>query len=58
MAVLHQLARLTTESVSHFGVMTRSNVYAFKPGCVSGILPYLPTGNDRINDVRLAANCK
>jgi peptide/nickel transport system substrate-binding protein len=58
MVVLRQLARLTTEQVSHFGLMTRSNVYAYKPGCISGIPPYLPTGNDRINDVRLAANCK
>ena len=58
MTVLRQLARLTTEQVSHFGLMTRSNVYAYKPGCVSGIPPYMPTGNDRINDVRLAANCK
>jgi peptide/nickel transport system substrate-binding protein len=58
MVVLRQLGRLTTEQVSHFGLMTRSNVYAYKPGCISGIPPYLPTGNDRINDVRLAANCK
>jgi peptide/nickel transport system substrate-binding protein len=58
MTVLRQLARLTTEQVSHFGLMTRSNVYAYKPGCISGIPPYLPTGNDRINDLQLAANCK
>jgi len=58
MAVIRQLNRLTTEVVSHFGLMTRSQVYAYKPGCISGIPPYLPTGNDRINDVRVAANCK
>jgi len=58
MAVVHDLARLTTEQASHFGIMTRSNVYAYKTGCISGLPPYLPTGNDRINDVRIAANCK
>ena len=58
MAVLRQLARLTTEQVSHFGIMTRSNVYAYKPGCIGGIPAYLPTGNDRINDVTIAVGCK
>ena len=58
MKVIHQLGRLTTELVSHFGIMTRSAVYAYKPGCIAGLPPYLPTGNDRINDVTIAANCK
>lgn len=58
MEIIHQLARLTTEQASHIGVMSRSNVFAYKPGCISGLPPYLPTGNDRINDVRVAANCK
>ncbi len=58
LVVLRQLARLTTEQVSHFGIMTRSNVYAYKPGCISGIAAYLPTGNDRINDVQIAKGCK
>jgi hypothetical protein len=57
-AVLKQLARLTTELATHFGIMTRSNVYAYKAGCIGGILPYLPTGNDRINDVRVGDKCK
>ena len=57
-AVLKQLARLTTELAAHFGVMTRSNVYAYKPGCISGIPAYLPTGNDRINDMKIAVGCK
>ena len=58
MEVLRKLNRLTTEVVSHFGLMTRSNVYAYKAGCISGLPPYLPTGNDRINDVRIAEKCK
>jgi len=58
MVVLKQLARLTTELAAHFGIMTRSNVYAFKPGCIGGIPAYLPTGNDRINDARVGDKCK
>jgi peptide/nickel transport system substrate-binding protein len=58
MKVIHQLGRLTTELASHFGIMTRSAVYAYKPGCVSGLPPYLPTGNDRINDLTIAEACK
>ena len=56
--VIHQLARLTTELAAHFGIMTRSAVYAYKPGCIAGLPPYLPTGNDRINDVTIAGKCK
>jgi hypothetical protein len=58
MAVVKQLNRLTTEVVAHFGLMTRSQVYAYKPGCIGGLPAYLPTGNDRINDIRMAASCK
>ena len=58
MVVLRQLAKLTTEQAAHFGIMARSNVYAYKPGCISGIPAYLPTGNDRINDVRLTTGCR
>ena len=58
MKVIHQLARLTTELAAHFGIMTRSAVYAYKPGCIAGLPPYLPTGNDRINDVTIAGKCK
>ena len=58
MAVLKQLARLTIEQVSHIGIMTRSNIYAFRPGCISGPAAYLPTGNDRMNDTQVSAKCK
>ena len=58
MRVIHQLGRLTTELAAHFGIMTRSAVYAYKPGCIAGLPPYLPTGNDRINDLTIAENCK
>ena len=58
MKVIHDLARLTTELATHFGIMTRSAVYAYKPGCIAGLPPYLPTGNDRINDLTMGEGCK
>jgi peptide/nickel transport system substrate-binding protein len=56
--ILHDLARLTTEQVSHIAVMTRPSTYAYRPGCILNLTPYLPTGSDRFNDVQLAAECK
>ena len=56
--VLKQLARLTIEQVSHIGIMTRSNIYAYRPGCILGPVAYLPTGNDRFNDVQVSAKCR
>jgi len=58
LAVLHDLARVTTELVSHITLMTRSAVYAYRPGCILHLPPYLPTGNDRMNDTRIGAKCK
>jgi hypothetical protein len=58
MEILRQLNKLTTEQVSHIGIMTRSAVYAYKPGCITGLPAYLPTGNDRLNDVKMGASCK
>ena len=56
--ILRRVSRIMTEQVAHVPVMTRSNIYAFRPGCILGLTPYLPTGSDRINDVRIAAGCK
>jgi len=58
LAVLHDLARVTTQQVSHITLMTRSAVYAYRPGCILNLPPYLATGNDRINDTRVGAKCK
>ena len=58
LTVLHQLARVTTEQVSHISLMTRSAVYAYRPGCILNLPPYPPTGNDRMNDTRVGAKCK
>jgi len=58
LGVLHDLARVTTEQVSHITLMTRSAVYAYRPGCIINLPPYLATGNDRVNDTRIGAKCK
>ena len=55
---LRKVARIMTEQVSHIPVMTRSNVYAFRAGCILNLGAYLPTGSDRINDTQIAAHCK
>jgi peptide/nickel transport system substrate-binding protein len=57
-AILRKVARIMTEMVSHVPVMTRSNVYAYRPGCILNLTAYLPTGSDRINDVRIGEKCK
>ena len=58
LGVLHDLGRVTTEHVSHITLMTRSAVYAYRPGCIINLPPYLATGNDRVNDTRVGAKCK
>ncbi len=58
LVLLRQIARLGVEYVSNMPLMTRSNVYAFRPGCILGLVAYLPVGDDRFNDVQVAANCK
>ena len=56
--LLHQIGRLGVEYAANIPLMTRSNVYAYKPGCFIGLDPYLPQGDDRFNDVKIAAKCK
>jgi peptide/nickel transport system substrate-binding protein len=56
--LLRHLARVAVENVANMPLMTRSNVYAFKTGCIVGLTPYLPIGDDRFNDVQVSAACK
>jgi hypothetical protein len=56
--VLRQINRATVENVSNVTLMTRSNVYAFKPGCIAGLDSYLPFGDDKFNNVKIEAKCK
>ena len=46
------------DDLTELPLMTRSNIYAYKPGCIQGLPPYLAIGDDRFNDVRIAAKCK
>lgn len=56
--LLRQIGRLGVEFAANVPVMTRSNIYAYKPGCFTGLDAYLPMGDDRFNDVRISATCK
>jgi peptide/nickel transport system substrate-binding protein len=56
--VLRQIGRLGVEYAANMPLMTRSNVYAFKPGCILNLTSYLSIGDDRFNDVKIAAKCK
>ena len=58
LAVMLDLSREISEQVSNIPVITRANVYAYKPGCIVGLQPYMPAGDERFNDVRVGANCK
>ncbi len=57
-AVLGQAVEMASDLVALVPVMTRANVYAFKPGCVTNLRAYLPGGADRFNDVRVSAKCR
>ena len=56
--VMQALAREISASVATMPMVTRSNVYAYKPGCVLNLEPYLPSGDDRFNDVHISSGCK
>jgi peptide/nickel transport system substrate-binding protein len=52
------LMREISEQVGNIPLITRANVYAYKPGCVIGLEPYMPAGDERFNDVRIGGACK
>jgi len=56
--VMQDLAREISASVATMPMVTRSNVYAYKPGCILNLEPYLPSGDDRFNDVQVSTGCK
>ena len=58
LAVMHDLAREVSEMVGTMPIISRSNLYAAKPGCILNLEAYLPSGDDRFNDVKIAAGCK
>ena len=56
--VMRQLAKVISETAATLPIITRANIYATKPGCILNLNPYLPIGDDRFNDVHIAAGCK
>ena len=57
-SVMQELSKEMSASVATMPIITRANVYAFKPGCILNLEPYLPSGDDRFNDVQVATGCK
>jgi len=55
---MRELMREISESVGNIPVITRATVYAYRPGCIQNLLPYMGAGDERFNDVRLGAGCK
>ena len=54
---MHDLAREISDTAATIPIITRANLYASKPGCILNLEPYLPSGDDRFNDVRIAEGC-
>jgi ABC-type transport system substrate-binding protein len=57
-AVMQDLAREISDQAATIPVISRANVYAYKTGCILNLVPYLPSGDDRFNDVHVAKGCK
>lgn len=55
---MQALTREVVETVATLPIITRANVYAYRPGCILGLESYLSAGDDKFNDVRMGANCK
>jgi peptide/nickel transport system substrate-binding protein len=55
--VIRDLNRVVTEQAATFPIMTRSNVFAYPTGCIGNLTPYLPAGDDRMNDVTVSTTC-
>jgi len=55
---LRQIARVAVENVAQAPLMTRSNIYAYREGCILNLTAYLPAGDDRFNDVQVSNTCK
>jgi peptide/nickel transport system substrate-binding protein len=53
-----ELSREISEQVANFPIITRASVYAYRPGCILNLQPYLPAGDERFNDVKVGAKCK
>lgn len=56
--VMQDLAREISETAATIPVISRANVYAYKAGCIQNLEAYLPSGDDRFNDVTVSSGCK
>jgi peptide/nickel transport system substrate-binding protein len=56
-AVMQDLAREISDTAATIPIITRANLYASRPGCILNLEPYLPSGDDRFNDVRIGEGC-
>jgi ABC-type transport system substrate-binding protein len=56
--VMQQLSRVISDTAATIPIISRSNVYAYKPGCILNLEPFLPLGDDKFNDVKVAKGCK
>jgi peptide/nickel transport system substrate-binding protein len=54
---MRDLAREISDTAATIPIITRANLYAYKAGCIMNLEPYLPSGDDRFNDVRVASGC-
>lgn len=55
--VIREINREVTTQAATFPIMIRSNVFAYSPGCIQNLTPYLPAGDDRMNDVTVSQGC-
>ncbi len=55
---LRELVEVISDQAAIVPIMTRANVYAWRPGCILNLTAYLPGGADRLNDTRVGAGCK
>jgi hypothetical protein len=55
---MQQLSRVIADTAATLPIITRANVYAYRPGCILNLQAFLPAGDDRFNDVQIASRCK
>jgi len=56
--LMQQLSRVIADTAATLPIITRANVYAYRPGCILNLQAFLPAGDDRFNDVQIASGCK
>ncbi|MBB4934962.1 peptide/nickel transport system substrate-binding protein [Lipingzhangella halophila] len=55
--LLEDLNEEVVEQAATFPVITRSNVYAYQPGCITGIEPNAGYVTDKLDTVKIAGGC-